>query len=318
VITGVAPLGVGKFALLSGTTNSFVSAHAQVFTRQGSDYVQTSSSPLPVVASGDRANLWLFQLEPFASSAAVLIGSISAPAWTSQPSGLPGSLTVRVESDGGAELGLGNPGTTSINAPPPGTVFALPNQYRADISFFGYARPRAPDPSVVTISPPPGSYGGPIEISFTRQNAAHEVHYRVAGAEAWQHYSSPFTLTHDAVVHYYGNVPGGERGRLQFASYTLGNPASPIEPAVTLPGSETNRPPVIDTNIVRISAGGTVFYSRRGNHHGASIWAIDLDGSRDTYITAGAQPRVSPNGAGWHFSVSTILRWVKRACGCAI
>jgi hypothetical protein len=296
VITGVAPLGKGQFTLLSGTSNSVVSAHAQVFTQQGSDYVQTSSSPLPDVASGDRANLWLFQLEPFASSAAVLIGSMGAPAWTSQPSGLPGSLAVRVETDGGAELGLGNPGTTIFGAPPPGTVFALPNQYRADISFFGYARPRAPEPSVVTISPPPGSYGGPIEISFTRQNAAHEVHYRVAGVEAWQLYASPFPLAHDAAIQYYGSVPGGERGRMQFASYTLGNPASPIEPAVTLPGSETNRPPVIDPNIVRISTGGTVFYSRRGNHLGASIWAIDLDGSRDTYITAGAQPRVSPNG----------------------
>ena len=296
VITGVAPLGMGKFALLSGTSNSVVSAHAQVFTREGSDYVQTSGSPLPDVASGDRANLWLFQLEPFASSAAVLIGSMSAPAWSSQPSGLPGSLAVRVETDAGAEIGLGNPGTTSFGAPPPGTVYALPNQYRDDISFFGYAPPRAPEPSVVTISPPPGSYGGPIAISFTRQNGAHEVHYRVAGVEAWQLYSSPFTLTHDAVVHYYGNVPGGERGRLQFASYTLGLPAMPIEPAVSLPGSETNQPPVLNPNVVRLSTGGTVFYGRRGNNHGASIWAIDLDGSRDTYITPGAQPRVSPNG----------------------
>jgi hypothetical protein len=137
---------------------------------------------LPDVATEDRANLWLFQLEPFASSSAVLVGSMSAPAWTSQPSGLPGSLAVRVETDAGAESGLGNPATTSFGAPPPGTVYALPNQYRDDISFFGYAQPRAPEPSVVTIEPPPGSYEGPISITFTAHNPAHEVYYRVAGS----------------------------------------------------------------------------------------------------------------------------------------
>jgi hypothetical protein len=295
-VTGIVPLGSDKFALLSGRSNSFVSAHAQVFTREGNAYVQTSSNSLPDLTTGERANVWLFQLEPFASSAAVLIGSFGASGWSSQPAGLPGTLSVRVETDGGAESGLGNPGSISFGPPPAGTAYVLANQFRDDISFFGYAPPRAPEPAVVTISPPPGSYDAPLQISFLKQNPGHEVHYRVAGADSWRLYSAPFTLTNNASIEYYANVPGGERGRIQHAAYNLGRPLTPIESPVTLPGSETNQPPLLNTNIVRIAAGGTVFYSRRGANNAGTIWAIDLDGSNDRFITAGIRPRVSRNG----------------------
>lgn len=275
VISGVVPLGIGKFALLSSASNSLFSTSAQVFTLNGTNYTQTSSSSLPAVTSAaTRGNVWLFQIEPFLSSAATLIGSLSAPAWSSTISGLPGTIAVRVESDGGTTTGLGSPATNSFGAPPAGTAYVLPNQYREDISFFGYAPARVPTPSVITISPPPGAYGGPIQISFAKQNATDDVYYRQRESDPWLTYVVPFPLTNDATIQYYGEAPGLGRGQTQAASYTLGNPIEDPATPVTLPGSDTNPPPVFNPNIPQISAGGTVFYSR----HSALAESLGLQG----------------------------------------
>lgn len=263
VVSGVVPLGSGKFALLSSSSNSVASTYSQVFTQEGTNYTQTSSGGLPAVTTvTTRGNVWLFQSEPFLTTAASLVGTLSAPAWSSTISGLPGTLAVRVESDGGTTTGLNNPATTNFGAPPAGTAYVLPNQYRDDISFFSYGPVRAPEPSVVTISPPPGSYGGPIQISFANQNATDAVHYRATPDDAWQLYAVPFMLTNDATVQYYGETSGGVRARTQLASFALGNITVPAEPLVTVPGSDTNLPPLVNPSNPRISAAGTVFYSR--------------------------------------------------------
>ena len=187
VISGVVPLGIGKFALLSSASNLLASTYAQVFTKSGGNYVQTSSNSLPAeTTAATRGNVWLFQSEPFLTTAATMVGSLSAPAWSSTISGLPTTLAVRVESDGGITAGLNNPSTNNFGPPPAGTVYVLPNQYRDDVSFFGYSPARAPEPSVVTISPPPGSYGGPIQISISGQNASDSVQYRTTADGAWQ------------------------------------------------------------------------------------------------------------------------------------
>src|ERR1035437_383208 len=296
VVTGVVPLGLGKFALLSSASNLLASSYAQIFTQSGGNYIETSSNALPAVTSvATRGNVWLFQLEPFVSSAASLIGSLSAPAWSSSISGMPGTLSVRVESDGGTAAGLNNPATNNFGPPPAGTVYVLPNQYREDVSFFGYGPARAPEPSVVTISPPPGSYGGPIQITFTSQNATDTVQYRATPDGAWQIYAAPFPLTNDATIQFYGETSGGARGRTQSASYALGNIAVPAEPLVTVPESDTT-PPVVNPTIPHISASGTVFYGRRGSNTVPSIWAINLDGSGETFITTGREPRASRDG----------------------
>ena len=297
VVTGFVPLGMGKLALLSAGSNSLTSTYAQVFTQNGSNYVQSSGSPLPAVTSAaTRGNVWLFQLEPFVNSGASLVGSLSAPAWSSSIIGLPGTLSVRVESDGGAASGLGSPGTNNFGTPPTGTAYVLPNQYREDVSFFSYGPVRAPEPSVITITPPPGAYGGPIQISFATQNAGDLVHYRLAQDALWQAYAAPFALTNDGTIQYYGEAAGGGRGRTQIASYTLGNIVVAPEPLVTLPGSDTNPPPVVNPTVPQISANGTAFYGRRANNTVPTIWAINLDGSGETLITTGREPRVSRDG----------------------
>ncbi len=278
VVSGIVPLGSGKFALLSSSSNSVASTYSQVFTQEGTNYTQTSSGGLPAVTTvTTRGNVWLFQSEPFLTTAASLVGTLSAPAWSSTISGLPGTLAVRVESDGGTTTGLNNPATTNFGAPPAGTAYVLPNQYRDDISFFSYGPARAPEPSVVTISPPPGTYGGPIQISFSSQSATDAVHYRANPDGAWQLYAVPFRLTNDATVEYYGETSGGVRARTQLASYALGNIAVPAEPLVTVPGSDTNPPPVVNPNVPHISAGGTVFYGRRGSNAVPTIYFTGND-----------------------------------------
>lgn len=299
VFTGIVELDNGRFALLSAPTGTLSSLHAQVMSFDGTNYTQISSSDLPAVSSRNtRATVWLFQSEPFTDPAATLISSISVPDWSSGVLGLPASLSVRAENDSGSSSGLGNPATNSLGAPPSGSSYGLPDQYRDDISFFTYATPRPAEPVIITISPPPGSYGGPIQISFLTQNASHQVFYRVKAADPWQIYSAPFPLTNDATIQYYGNIPASTRGRLQFAGYTMGRPDNAAEPPVRLPGSDTNAPPGLNTNVLELSGNGTVFYSRHSDSPGSndSIWAINLDGSGETFITEGARPRVSRDG----------------------
>ncbi|HYG22806.1 MAG TPA: hypothetical protein VEH04_08495 [Verrucomicrobiae bacterium] len=265
-VNAVVGLGTGRFAVLSRNSNSVSSVSAQVFSRVGTNYVAQATTPLPsITTSSTRGNVWLFQAEPFLSSAANMIGSLAAPVWSSGVIGFPGSLSVRVEADTGTATGLGNPATNNFGAPPAGTGYVLANQYRPDISFFGYAPPRTVVPSVITISPPPGSYGPPVQISFGKHNAADEVFYRI-NLNGWQNYTAPFALTNDAAIEYYGQNLSGERSTIQLASYDLGSTNPPAEPLIDLDGeSGTNTPPVLSTNFLQISASGTVFYSRRSS-----------------------------------------------------
>ena len=308
-IRGAVPLGIGKLALLSGASNSASSTHAQVFTRDANgNYPQTSSGTLPAVStSGTRGNVWLFQSEPFTTGASTLIGCLSAPVWSSGVSGLPGTVSVRVESDGGVTNGLGSPSTNSLGAPPGGTTYGLPNQYREDISFFGYTPARPPEPSVVTIIPAPGAYAGPLQIVFHTLNVGDEVYYRAGAGEWWQLYSAPFWLTNDTTIEYFGSSPVGTRGRTQLASYWLGRTNPPVvEPAIVPDPTGTNQPPQVLPGTV-LSAGGTIFYSRTDN----TIWAINLDGSGDTRVTDGYTPRVSRDGRYLLFLKPANGLWVR-------
>lgn len=296
--TGLVPLDNGRFALLSGPGGTSTSARAQIMSFDGSAYTQLSAADLPPISRRTtRANVWLFQSEPFVTAAPGFIASLNAPDWSSAASGLPGSISVLVETDGGPAAGLGGPATINLGLPPSGAAFGLPDQYRDDISFFTYAAPRPPEPVVANIAPVPGSYGGPITVSFTTLNPQHQVQFRTGSAASWNLYAAPFLLTNDATVQYYGRQPGtGFRGPIQFATYAIGRASAPIEAPVTLPGGNTNAPPDFDTNRVVLSPYGTLFYGRRSVFSEGTIWAINLDGSGDRYITDGARPRVSSDG----------------------
>jgi hypothetical protein len=302
VFTGVVPLGNGMLTLLDAPPGGTSSIHAQVMQFDGANFTQLSSSNLrPITTRNTRANVWLFQTEPFVNRQAGFIASFNTPDWSDGVSGLPGALTVTVQDDGGAAAGLGTAATNNLGAPPTGSAYGLPNQYNAAISLFSYANPQPAEPVTVTISPPPGIYDGPIQISFSTLNAADKVFYRVGvgAGDSWHTYAASFPLTNDNTIQFYGANPSNPtRSQLQSAAYSLGINGQPT-PTVNLnTGSTTTNPPpafVPATNVI-LSPVGTIFYSRRSVTNTGTIWAINYDGSDDTYVTTGVRPRVSRNG----------------------
>ena len=292
----VVPLGSGKFALLTGGSNSLLSVQANVFTKNTTGYVQTSSSVLPAAtSSGPHANVWLFDTEPFVNAQPGFIASLNGGGWTTALSGLPGTVRVRVESDQGASSGLGNAVTNVLGAPPSGSAFGLANQYHPAISLFSYSAPRAADPSRVTISPAPGAYSAAIQVSLTKASAADTAYYRFNGAGAWNEYTVPIAVSNDVMVAFYGQTPGGARGTIQQAAYTIAGSTLPPELDINN-GGVTNSPPGnTNANPFQLSTSGTLFYGRQSGSTG-SVWAINLDGTGDQFVTTGTRPRVSPDG----------------------
>jgi hypothetical protein len=298
VFAGVVPLTNGMFALLDAPAGATSSTHAQVVQFDGTNFTQRSTSALPPVSSRQtRANVWLFQLEPFVNRSPGFVASLNSPDWADGVIGLPGAIQVPTESDTGVTNGLGNVSTNSLGTPPGGAAFGMANQYNPAISLFTYSAPHAAEPVQVTISPPPGSYGSPQTISFTTLPATATITYRVGPADAWHSYSSSFYITNDETIDYYGINISGVRSSLQSASYSLGStPAVGSNTVFAVAPGSTNTPPVLSTNQLILSRNGTVFYGRRSAANVGTIWAINLDGSGDTYITTGARPRVTANG----------------------
>jgi len=299
-VTGLVPLNGGNFVLLMAPTGALSSFSAQVLNYNGASFTLISSNNLPpLTTSSNRADVWLFQSEPFVNAEPGFISSLNAPDWSGNLSGLPGSVLVRVETDSGTAAGLSNPTTNNLGAPPAGTAFGLPDQYRDDVSLFTYTAPHPAQFVDTTISPAPGIYDGTITVSFTKQHSFDTIFYRLDTA-AWQTYSAAFPLTHNANIQYYARAPGGvlaARGPLHNAEYTLGTTGeTPHAPIVLTNSVFTNPPPVINTNLLQITTNGTVFYSRRStNNNLTTIWTINLDGSGETLVTIGMRPRVSPD-----------------------
>jgi hypothetical protein len=308
VFTGIMALANGQFALLDAAPGA-ASTGAQIITFDGMTFTQRSASTLPHVTSRNgRPNVWLFQLEPFVHRAPGFVASLNSPDWVDGVSGLPGSVQAVTEGDFGAAGGLGNAVTSNLGAPPPGSAFATGNQYHPAISIFAYSPVHAVEPVLVSIAPPPGSYGSPLTLQFTASPANSGVRYRVNSAGAWRNYAGPFVITNDATVQYYGTNSSGARASLQCAAYSLGAPltSSPPPPAVIGP-TNTNAPPSLNTNQVVISQGGTLFYGRRAG----GIWAINLDGSADTYITQGFRPHGTRDGRRLAFLRNTNEFWIR-------
>ena len=297
VFTGVVPLANGQFALLDAAAGS-PSTHAQIVKFDGTNFAQISSSTLPPITTrSTRANVWLFQTEPFVNPDPGFVASFTLPDWSDFIGGLPATFSVVDETDGGAGAGLGNISTNSPGTPPTGANFGLANQVADGISVFSYAAPRAAEPLTVTISPPPGFYSSAIQITLTALAPGGLIYYRANSSNTWQLYASPFGLTNNAAVEYYGVGSSGEPSRRLTASYAFANSTAPATTLNLTNGLAVTATPLPTGNggSVVLSAGGTIFYGRK-NSSGGTIWAINLDGSSDTYLTTGARPRVSHDG----------------------
>jgi hypothetical protein len=299
VFTGVVPLGSGNFALLDAPAGSPTAVHGQDLHFDGSNFTQRSSRNLPsITARGTRANVWLFQSDPFVTSNPTFVGSSNAPDWSLSAGLSGGVLSVVAQTDNGTNAGLSGRVTNNFGAAPAGANFTVSDQYQDSISLFSYGSPRPPEQIELTISPAPGLYGGPVQVSLGAVSGSPRIFYRVGALDTYHQYGAPFSVASDATIQYYGDLSlGTVRSRLYAAGYSFGASAvpTPQTPANLAPGS-TNPAPVLNTNTVLLSTVGTVFYGRRGTNDYASIWAIDFDGNNDHYITDGARPRVSRDG----------------------
>jgi hypothetical protein len=297
VVTGVVPLGPGQFALLSGSSNSFSSLQSQVFTKSGSNYVQTSASALPAASSArTRANVWLFSSEPFVNTSPGFIASLSGGDWIDSISGLPGSVSVIAETDRGITNGLGNPTLQNLGSAN-NAQYGIASQYHPTISLFTYSSPRAAQVIHITISPPPGTYPDPIQISFPGADPTDHISYRIGATGAFQEFGSPFTVSSNAQVQYFATRFGfPEPTPTEIANYIITGGVIPQLNTNTNGGDTNVVPPIVNaSNGIPSYIYGTVFYSRRSGSTG-SIWSIHLDGSGDHYITDGVRPRLSPEG----------------------
>ena len=297
--TGLAPLSAGQFVLLDGPPGSLSSVHAQVIHFDGTTFTQLSSGYLPSTTTRNtRANVWLFQLEPFVNRSPGLIAATNSPDWTAIVTNLPGAIAVTNQTDNGPSAGLGSTAAVNLGTAPNGSVYGLANQYSPAISLFSYGGTQSAPPVSVTISPPPGSYTAPLAITFTTLNASDRVNYRIVGSANWQTYAASFSLTNDCTVEYYGtNAAQPLRSQLQFAAYSLNN-NNQLAQQSAIPGSSS----VVVSNSYQLpsvlfnSDSGTLFYGRRSTGNAGTVWAIHMDGSDDTYITNGARPRASSDG----------------------
>jgi hypothetical protein len=311
VFSGVVPLANGRFTLLDATSGA-ASSHAQVIDFNGTTFTVRSSSGLPSVTStGNRADVWLFQQEPFVHRSPGFVSSLGAPDWTDSVSGLPAATDVSSETDGGVTSGLGNPSASNLGAAPSAVTFGLGNQYGSAISVFAYSPPRAAEPVIVTISPPPGSYSAPLQIQFSTSPANSGVKYRVNSVDSWRDYSGPFAITNNCSIAYYGTNTSRARASLQFAAYDLSAPYSPPPPPPIVTDPDNTNAPPVQTNEVLLSQNGTVFYGRRSPANTGSIWSINLDGSADTYITDGFKPRASHDGLWLAFLRNGVEFWLR-------
>lgn len=304
VFTGLVPLATGQFVLLDAAAGSIASSHAQVIGFDGTNFTQTKTSYLPAISTrATRANIWLFQTEPFVNDNPGFIASLNLPDWSDTILGLAGTISATAETDSGAGTGLTGIVTNTLGAPPPGAAYALANQYQDAISIFSYAPPRAAEPVVVTISPSPGVYSGSVQISFSTLQASDQVFYRAGTGDVWHPYASAFTLTNTTAVQFYGTNSAGARSQLLTADYSIASTAF-TAPAYDLTNgmlSTNSTSYIAPTNTLFLSSGGTIFYGRK-NLTGGSIWSINLDGSGESYITTGARPRVSRDGRYLAFS----------------
>lgn len=231
-IHGALTAGSEGFAILSGPgprSDEFAS-----FRRDGSQYQAVDSGQLggggaPPVPS---ANLFLFQFEPFVSPHPVLVQRLQAGTWTSAPAFTPGSprrLSVTTESFTGSVQGLANPTGTTLGDLVAQAGYALPNQYRPDISIHSEAPATGPEVVELRLSPTPGRWKTAVQVQLDATPATAEVFYQPGSGQAWQRYQQPFWLARDATVHYYGVLPGGRVSPIHSAAYTFAFPPDDLD-----------------------------------------------------------------------------------------
>ena len=192
LLSSVLPLSDGNMAMAVrgvGDPPGSVTALAH-YDRSGNTYRGITVINEGVLSHSQAANVMVFDRDPFAGDA-LEWESFALAGWALSAKVVSGKVEAEYQTDPGLPGGLGESLTASLvprRALPPAAM-ALANQWEPDSSVFFAVSPTAPGGAGVSVEPPPGSYGGAINVSFTAA-AGVSVHYRV-GNGAWQNGQSP-------------------------------------------------------------------------------------------------------------------------------
>jgi hypothetical protein len=207
----------------------------------GSAWQITSTGTLPAFppATDARASLIFYDENPFRAPGSRLTGLADAPDWTSKTDpaqALPADV-VR-ETFLGTSAGLGAPAASPL-APPPGSAYVLPNQYRPHLSVTLPGSAASAALPVIRLSPPPGAYPSPFSVRADFDASAYTLRYRSAADAPWRDYTGPVPVGYSGtlgfhLVHRATELPGP----LVNAAYSL--------PASVLAAADTDRDGVPD------------------------------------------------------------------------
>jgi hypothetical protein len=228
---GVLPTPDGSFLLYSGTPGLGASASYHRFAPNatGLQFNKTASGALPGVnAFGTAANVFLFAGEPFVANPPVLVRTLNAADWSSQPNLAGADVLVQAERLGTSAAGLDNPTARNLGPKPAGVTHALPNQYAAPISVASF-QPAAGDEVVdFALTPPPGPQQGAMNVRITALNQPATVVWRTSPEQPWTSAANVATipLFQNSSVEFFG-LTGNRKSRIRTARYTF--PAAPAE-----------------------------------------------------------------------------------------
>jgi hypothetical protein len=201
----------------------------------------TSSGALPAFPDADqsRASLIFFDENPFRAPGSRLTGLADAPDWTSKTDpAQPLPADVVRETFLGASAGLGAPAATPL-APPPGSAYVLPNQYRTHLSVTLPGSPAAASLPVIRLSPPPGAYPAPFSVRADFDAAAYALRHRPSADAPWRDYAGPVPVGYSGTLGFHlVHRATGLPGPLVNAAYSL--------PASVLAAADTDRDGVPD------------------------------------------------------------------------
>lgn len=215
----------GLAALLAGSDASRDSTnpHATAFyeNRNGRLVFQFASTlpgfnPRPVLA-----RVLIYDRDPFTDAGALQFAGLAAGDWARDARVTDGVVTAVTTSFRDSVLGLGG-GSTQIlelDQPLPSGAFALANQWEPSSSLFFGTTPALPGRSAVLPQPSPGSYPGPVQLTF-RAGEGIRVFSRL-GDGSWREGRGPIAIEQSQSVEFYGVDPTGRAGGRQIGRYLI-------------------------------------------------------------------------------------------------
>jgi hypothetical protein len=227
-------LGADKLLFTTSPPGGGASTRFQQFNHDGSAWVAGAAGDLrPLGELAGRANVLLFQNEPFVNEFPNLLKTLQAGDWSSglQLAGNPPSVTVQAATYGGATQGIGAGTATALGTAPAGTAFGLVNQHAPFLSIMSYSPAAGDAIGDAQIVPPGGFYQQAIAIHWTNVPAGHQLHYRKGAAGDWTLWGggSFWLFTNDVVRFYTKPAVGDTKSVVRAANYQFSLPPDQMD-----------------------------------------------------------------------------------------